>query len=100
MISTVSKSGVDYDYPEGGWGMERWHEIAEENKAHLTNASLFRAEEVHPNDMAGDAEKRRREQDAAARAGRLRRLLAEGQDGGWGGRAVSAARTAWRWLVG
>jgi hypothetical protein len=84
--------------------MERWHEIAEENKEHLTNASQFKPEEVHPPDMANDFEVRRAKEAAAQEASgrRLRRRLAEAaeQGAGWGGRAAAAVRGAWRWLAG
>jgi hypothetical protein len=84
--------------------MERWHEIAEENKLHLTNTSQFKPEDVHPADMADDYEARRAKEEAeAAKGRRLRRRLAAAaaeQEAGWGGRAVAAVQGAWRWLVG
>jgi hypothetical protein len=63
MIGTVSKSGVDYDYPEGSWGMERWHHLADANADHLTNADYFEPEDAHPNGLAADEEKRQQREE-------------------------------------
>lgn len=69
MIGTVSKSGVDYDYPEGSWGMERWHHLADANAEHLTNTEYFEPEDAHPQGYAADEQKRleQEEREKAAR---------------------------------
>ncbi len=81
MIGTVSKSGVDYDYPEGSWGMERWHHAADANAEHLTNTDYFEPEDAHPQGLAADEEKQRQEEEKSEKseehAHRDRRILAE-----------------------
>jgi hypothetical protein len=154
MIGTLSKAGVDYDYPEGGflrlllpsagacswrlqlarlreprrprpalhtaplcaaggWGMEKWHSLAEANKLKLTNTDYFEPEEARPEGMADrekdEAEARARAQaaDKAKALHRRRRSLAAGGSGSGQGADTGLmmalqqrARAAWRWLVG